>query len=69
MEHGLINGWMSIHFLKITSHLFLVYVKCEMFEVIFYCQNQEEKKKKSKTLEFLVHELQKCLQNVCLSRG
>ena len=49
MEHGLINGWMSIHFLKITSHLFLVYVKCEMFEVIFYCQNQEEKKKKQNT--------------------
>lgn len=51
MEHGLINGWMSIHFLKITSHLFLVYVKCEMFEVIFYCQNQEEKKK-AKHLNF-----------------
>lgn len=58
MEHRLINGWMSIHFYKITSHL-LVYVKSEMFEDIFYCQNQKEKE--SKTLEFLVHEL----QNVC----
>lgn len=54
MEHGLINGWMSIHFLKITSDLGLVYAKCEMFGVIFYCQNWEEKKN---TLEFLVHEL------------
>lgn len=49
MEHRLINGWMSIHFYKITSHLFLVYVKSEMFEDIFYSQNQKEKKRKQNT--------------------